>query len=110
MRSADCRLGGKAATIPLRASTPPREAPMTTMSRGSVRLTGGPSRLPGSMLTIRSLLFLSRHSVIQSGTRIRTRGPRYQPFWARLQLLARLTLNPGKHAGNEPARLAHLDD
>jgi hypothetical protein len=22
-----------------------------------------------------------------------------QPFWARLQLLARLTLNPGKHAG-----------
>src|SRR5271169_1402546 len=33
-----------------------------------------------------------------------------QPFWARLELLARLTLNPGKHAGNEPARLAHLDD
>src|SRR5207244_11466473 len=33
-----------------------------------------------------------------------------QPFWARLQLLARLTLNAGKHAGNEPARLAHLDD
>ncbi len=33
-----------------------------------------------------------------------------QPFWARLELLARLTLNPGKHAGDEPARLAHLDD
>jgi hypothetical protein len=33
-----------------------------------------------------------------------------QPFWARLELLARLTLNPGKHAGNEPARLAQLDD
>src|SRR5213592_299281 len=33
-----------------------------------------------------------------------------QLFWARLQLLARLTLNPGKHAGNEPARLAQLDD
>src|SRR5438046_6701005 len=33
-----------------------------------------------------------------------------QPFWARLQLLARLTLNPGKHAGNQPARVAHLDD
>src|SRR5437764_11715739 len=33
-----------------------------------------------------------------------------EPFWARLQLLARLTLNPGKHAGDEPARLAHLDD
>src|SRR6201993_3204469 len=33
-----------------------------------------------------------------------------QPFWVRLQLLARLTLNPGKHAGNQPARLAHLDD
>src|SRR5271165_3496050 len=33
-----------------------------------------------------------------------------QPFWARLQLLERLTLNPGKHAGNKPARLAHLDD
>jgi hypothetical protein len=33
-----------------------------------------------------------------------------EPFWARLELLARLTLNPGKHAGNEPARLAHLDD
>src|SRR5438128_7623185 len=31
-----------------------------------------------------------------------------EPFWARLELLARLTLNPGKHAGNEPARL--LDD
>jgi hypothetical protein len=28
----------------------------------------------------------------------------------RLQLLARLTLNPGKHAGNEPARVAQLDD
>src|ERR1700747_1814653 len=33
-----------------------------------------------------------------------------QPFRARLQLLARLTFNPGKHAGNEPARLAQLDD
>jgi hypothetical protein len=33
-----------------------------------------------------------------------------QPFWARLELLARLTLNSGKHAGNEPARLAQLDD
>src|SRR3954447_11511910 len=33
-----------------------------------------------------------------------------QPFWARLEFLARLTLNPGKHAGNEPARLAQLDD
>src|SRR3954452_13456804 len=33
-----------------------------------------------------------------------------QPFWARLKLLARLTLNPGKHAGDEPARLAQLDD
>jgi hypothetical protein len=32
-----------------------------------------------------------------------------QPFWARLQLLARLTLNAGKHAGNQPARLAQLD-
>ncbi len=32
-----------------------------------------------------------------------------QPFWARLQLLARLTLNAGKHAGNQPARMAHLD-
>jgi hypothetical protein len=31
-------------------------------------------------------------------------------FWARLQLLARLTLNPGKHAANQPARLAQLDD
>src|SRR5580693_10590612 len=35
---------------------------------------------------------------------------RKQPFWARLQLLARLTLNPGKHTGNQPARLAQLDD
>ena len=33
-----------------------------------------------------------------------------QPFWARLELLARLTLNPGKHPGDEPARLAHLED
>src|SRR5690348_11668339 len=33
-----------------------------------------------------------------------------QPFWARLELLARLTLNPGKHAGDEPTRLAHLED
>src|SRR5438552_19102934 len=33
-----------------------------------------------------------------------------QPFWARLQLLARLTLDAGKYAGNEQARLAHLDD
>ena len=29
-----------------------------------------------------------------------------QPIWARLQLLTWLTLNPGKHTGNEPARLA----
>src|SRR5438105_1616281 len=33
-----------------------------------------------------------------------------QPLWAWLELLAWLTLNPGKHAGNEPVRLAHLDD
>src|SRR5690349_8718706 len=33
-----------------------------------------------------------------------------QPFWARLELHARLTLNAGQHAGNEPARLAQLDD
>src|SRR5215469_7834990 len=33
-----------------------------------------------------------------------------QPFWARLQLFARLTLNAGNHAGNQPARLAQLDD
>src|SRR5690348_11681398 len=33
-----------------------------------------------------------------------------QPFWPRLRLLARLTLNAGKHAGNQPARLAQLDD
>src|SRR3974390_3842784 len=33
-----------------------------------------------------------------------------QPFGARLQLLARLTLNAGKDAANHPARLAHLDD
>src|SRR5205823_13934681 len=33
-----------------------------------------------------------------------------QPFWAWLQLLARLTLNPGKHTADKPARLAHLDD
>src|SRR5712672_2531217 len=33
-----------------------------------------------------------------------------QPFWARLELLARLTLNPGKHAANQPARLAQLED
>src|ERR1700758_4466738 len=32
-----------------------------------------------------------------------------QPFGARLQLLVRLTLYAGKHAGNEPARLAQLD-
>jgi hypothetical protein len=35
---------------------------------------------------------------------------RKQPFRARVQLLARLTLNPGKHTGNQPARLAQLDD
>jgi hypothetical protein len=33
-----------------------------------------------------------------------------EPFGTRLQLLARLTLNAGKHPGNQPARLAHLDD
>src|SRR5437870_9073005 len=33
-----------------------------------------------------------------------------QPFWARLQLLARLTLNPRNYTANQPARLAHLDD
>jgi hypothetical protein len=35
---------------------------------------------------------------------------RKQPFRARPELLARLTLNAGKHAGDEPARLAHLDN
>src|SRR5262249_15322275 len=33
-----------------------------------------------------------------------------QPLRARLQLLARLTLNAGKHTANQPARLAHFDD
>src|SRR6476660_1012134 len=33
-----------------------------------------------------------------------------QPFCTRLQLLARLALNAGKHTGNQPSRLAHLDD
>src|SRR5271163_2607326 len=33
-----------------------------------------------------------------------------QPFWARLQLLVRLTLNTRNYAANEPARLAQLDD
>src|SRR3984893_16983891 len=33
-----------------------------------------------------------------------------QPFCTRLQLLARLALNAGKHTGNQPTRLAHLDD
>src|SRR4029077_18074881 len=32
-----------------------------------------------------------------------------QPFGIRLQLLARLTLNAGKHTGDQPTRLAHLD-
>ena len=32
-----------------------------------------------------------------------------QPFWARLQLFAWLTLNAGKQAGNQPARVAQLD-
>src|SRR4029077_6045655 len=33
-----------------------------------------------------------------------------QPFGARLQLLARLTLNTRNDAANQPARLAQLDD
>src|SRR5580693_2485313 len=33
-----------------------------------------------------------------------------QPFCTRLQLLAWLALNAGKHTGNQPTRLAHLDD
>src|SRR5690348_17109502 len=33
-----------------------------------------------------------------------------QPFCTRLQLLAWLALNAGKHSGNQPTRLAHLDD
>src|SRR5437667_10267991 len=33
-----------------------------------------------------------------------------QPFWARLQLLARLTLNTRNNAADQPARLAQLDD
>src|SRR6266513_1404273 len=33
-----------------------------------------------------------------------------QPFWARLQLLVRLTLNTRNYAADEPARLAQLDD
>jgi hypothetical protein len=33
-----------------------------------------------------------------------------QPFCTRLQLLARLAFNAGKHTGDQPTRLAHLDD
>src|SRR6201987_101369 len=33
-----------------------------------------------------------------------------QPFCTRLQLLAWLALNAGKHTGNQPTRLAHLND
>jgi integrase len=33
-----------------------------------------------------------------------------QPFWAWLELVARLTLNAGKHTANKPARVAQLDD
>src|SRR3954449_11862596 len=33
-----------------------------------------------------------------------------QPFCTRLQLLARLALNAGKHTGNQPTRLAHLNN
>src|SRR5438552_12523742 len=33
-----------------------------------------------------------------------------QTFRARFELLARLTFNAGKHAGNQPARLAQLND
>jgi hypothetical protein len=33
-----------------------------------------------------------------------------EPFGTRLQLLARLTLNAGKHTGNQPARLAQFDN
>src|SRR6266403_1426540 len=33
-----------------------------------------------------------------------------QPFCTRLQLLAWLALDAGKHTGNQPTRLAHLDD
>src|SRR5580692_97558 len=33
-----------------------------------------------------------------------------QPFCTRLQLLAWLALNAGNHTGNQPTRLAHLDD
>src|SRR5690242_18001460 len=33
-----------------------------------------------------------------------------QPFCTRLQLLTRLALNAGKHTGNQPTRLAHLNN
>src|SRR6201997_4155993 len=33
-----------------------------------------------------------------------------QPLWAGVELFARLTLNAGEDAANQPARLAHLDD
>jgi hypothetical protein len=33
-----------------------------------------------------------------------------QPFWVRLQLLARLTLNARNNAANQPARVAQLDN
>src|ERR1700756_1463408 len=33
-----------------------------------------------------------------------------QPLWAGVQLFARLTLNAGEDAADQPARLAHLDD
>src|SRR6476660_6989683 len=33
-----------------------------------------------------------------------------QPFWARLQLLVRLTLNTRNEPANKPARLAQFDD
>jgi hypothetical protein len=38
------------------------------------------------------------------------RVPQHCPSMQTCLLLARLTLNAGKHTANHPARLAHLDD
>jgi hypothetical protein len=76
----------------------------STPRASSQRASQKPSRPASKASAIRVIV---RPALTTSS---RQRCSKARPFWPRLQLLARLTLNAGNHPANQPGRLAHLDD
>src|SRR6516164_8429533 len=77
----------------------------STPRAASQRASQKPSRPASKATAIRVIV---RPALTDSSRQRCSRAK--QPLRARLQLLARLTLNAGKHPANQPARPAHLDD